>query len=297
MDDPGLSLRKAIASEKPLQVVGVINALAARLAESAGFRALYLSGAGIANAKFAIPDLGMTSLNDVVEEVERITAASSLPLLVDADTGWGSPLNVRRSFKSLSRAGAAGAHIEDQEEAKRCGHREGKQLVSSQYMVGRIKAALDGRENESFVVMARTDAIAVEGEKAALERALIYEAAGADAIFVEAVTQLEQYQRFSSALKIPILANITEFGKTPLFTSQQLSQVGVSIALYPLSAFRAMNAVALKVFTAIRQEGTQASVIELMQNRQDLYQCLHYETYENELDHYFRLMEREHGSS
>lgn len=295
--NPGLALRTAIQQEKPLQIPGVINAYAAKMAEQVGFRALYLSGAGVANANFALPDLGITSLNDVVADVEKITAASSLPLLVDADTGWGSPLNIRRSFKTLSRVGAAGAHIEDQQEAKRCGHRGDKHLVSESQMVGRIKAALDGRDNDDFVVIARTDAFAKEGEQGALQRALAYEAAGADAIFVEALTQLEQYRTFTQILKIPVLANMTEFGKTPLFTKEQLAEQNVSMILYPLSAFRAMNAAALQVFTAIRQTGTQSSVVNLMQNREDLYHNLDYEKFEQELEDYLQLMEKTHGSN
>jgi methylisocitrate lyase len=294
MEHPGLKFRQAIQQEKPLQLLGVINAYVARMAEMNGYRAIYLSGAGVANSKFALPDLGMTSLNDVVEEVEHITSACTLPLIVDADTGWGSPLNVRRSFKALSTAGAAGAHIEDQQEAKRCGHRDHKHLISTSEMVGRIKAALDGRNHDSFFVIARTDALAGEGEQKALERAIAYQHAGADAIFVEAITQLEQYQLFTKNLSIPVLANITEFGKTPLLTKQQLSDVGVGIILYPLSAFRAMNAAALKVLQTIRQEGTQQSVVSLMQNRQDLYHYLNYEKFENELEAYLELMEKKH---
>lgn len=296
MEHPGLKFRQAIQQEKPLQLLGVINAYVARMAELNGYRAIYLSGAGVANSKFALPDLGMTSLNDVVEEVEHITSACTLPLIVDADTGWGSPLNVRRSFKALSRAGAAGAHIEDQQEAKRCGHRDHKHLVSTNEMVTRIKAALDGRNHDSFVVMARTDAVAVEGEKKALERAIAYQNAGADAIFAEALTTLEQYELFTKNLNIPVLANMTEFGKTPLLTKQQLSDAGVSIILYPLSAFRAMNAAALKVLQTIRQEGTQQSVVNLMQSRQDLYHYLNYEKFEKELEAYLQLMESKHGN-
>ncbi len=296
-DHPGQRLRQAIIDEKPLQLPGVINPYAAKLAESVGFKALYLSGAGIANANFALPDLAMTSLNDVVTCVEHTANATPLPLLVDADTGWGSPLNVRRSFQLLSQAGAAGAHIEDQTESKRCGHRQGKQLISTHEMVAKIQAAKEGANHDSFVVMARTDAFAVEGEKGAIDRALAYQAAGADALFIEALTTLEQYAKFTKALKVPVLANITEFGKTPLFTKQELAGVGVSIILYPLSAFRAMNAAALKVFTAIRAQGTQQSVIELMQNRNELYHFLNYEKYEKELDSYFKIMEQENGDN
>lgn len=293
LNEPGQLLRKAIQTQKPLQIVGVIHAYAARLAESAGHKALYLSGAGVANSRLALPDLAMTSLDDVLAEVTKITQATNLPLLVDADTGWGSPLNIRRTFAMLSKAGAAGAHIEDQTEAKRCGHRDGKKLVSVDAMVGKIKAALDGRNTDVFVVMARTDAFAVEGLEGALNRALAYQAAGADAIFVEALSTLEQYQQFAQALQIPILANITEFGKTPLFSRESLAKVGVSMILYPLSAFRAMNQVALKVYEAILQQGTQQSVLPLMQTREELYQFLQYETYENALDEYNQLMERE----
>ncbi len=285
-DHKGQQLRQAIIDEKPLQLPGVINPYAAKLAQSVGFKALYLSGAGIANANFALPDLAMTSLNDVLMMVEQTVNATPLPLLVDADTGWGSPLNVARSFKLLSQAGAAGAHIEDQTEAKRCGHRQGKQIVSTQEMVAKIKAAKDGIVDDSFVVMARTDAFALEGEQGTLARALAYQEAGADAIFIEALTALEQYATFTKALKIPVLANMTEFGKTPLYTKQELASVGVSIILYPLSAFRAMNQAALTVFTAIRKEGTQKSVIDIMQDRNTLYQFLDYEKYEKEIDSY-----------
>lgn len=295
-DHPGHSLRQAIATEKPLQMVGVIHALAARMAEQVGFRALYLSGAGLANTQYALPDLGLTSLNDVLAAVSQIKEGSSLPLLVDVDTGWGNSLTIQRTFKLLSRAGAAGAHIEDQQDFKRCGHRAGKRLVSCQQMVGRIKAALDGREQESFMVMARTDALAQEGLAATLQRVQAYQAAGAEAIFLEAVTSLEHYQQFCQTLTIPVLANITEFGKTPLFTTQQLAQVGVQMVLYPLSAFRAMNAAALAVYNAIRQQGTQQSVVPLMQTRAELYQILHYEKFEQQLDEYWQSMGEENGS-
>lgn len=280
------SLLKLIHREKPLQIPGVINAFAARLAEHAGFKALYLSGAGVANANFALPDLGMTSVNDVVETVQKITASSSLPLLVDLDTGWGNPLNVRRAFRLISQAGASGAHIEDQNDFKRCGHREGKQLVKTQEMIQRIQAALEGRLHQDFMVMARTDALAIEEEAKVLERAYQYQEAGADALFLEAVTDLQQYQTFCNALTIPVLANMTEFGKTPLFTREQLSEVGVSMILYPLSAFRAMNAAALMVYKTIRQEGTQQSVVRYMQDRKDLYELLQYEKFEQELDNF-----------
>ncbi len=296
-DHPGQALRQAILDEKPLQIPGAINPFAAKLAQSTGFKALYLSGAGVANANFGLPDLAMTSLNDVLTCVEHMVNATNLPLLVDADTGWGSPLNVRRSFQLLSQAGAAGAHIEDQTEAKRCGHRQGKQLVSTQEMVAKIKAAKEGVNHDSFVVMARTDSFAAEGEKGALARALAYQAAGADALFIEALTTLEQYATFTKALNIPILANITEFGKTPLFTKQELASVNVAMILYPLSAFRAMNAAALNVFRTIRSEGTQKSVVDLMQTRDELYGFLNYEKYEKELDSYFKIMEQKNGDN
>jgi len=295
--EPGQLLRTAIQTHQPLQIVGVIHAYAARLAESVGHQALYLSGAGVANSRLALPDLAMTSLDDVITEVTKITQVTSLPLLVDADTGWGSPLNVRRTFAMLSGAGAAGAHIEDQTEAKRCGHRDGKKLVDIDTMVGKIKAALDGRTSNSFMVMARTDAFANDGMEGALMRAKAYQAAGADAIFVEALTTLEQYQQFCQAIQIPVLANITEFGKTPIFSKVALSKVGVSMILYPLSAFRAMNQAALKVYEAILQQGSQQSVIPLMQTREELYHYLQYEHYEQELDEYIQLMERADGSN
>jgi len=296
LPEPGQLLRTAIKTHKPLQIVGVIHAYAARLAESVGHQALYLSGAGVANSRLALPDLAMTSLDDVLTEVSKIVQVTRLPLLVDADTGWGSPLNVRRTFAMLSNAGAAGAHIEDQTEAKRCGHREGKKLVSIDNMVGKIKAAIDGRNADSFVVMARTDAFAVEGMEGALMRAKAYQGAGADAIFVEALTSLDQYQQFCQAIEIPVLANITEFGKTPLFSKEALAKVGVSMMLYPLSAFRAMNQAALKVYEAILK-GSQESVLPLMQTRDELYHYLQYEKYEQELDDYMQLMEREDGNN
>lgn len=273
-------LGAALKEWDPLPIVGVIHAYAARLAERVGHRAIYLSGAGVANAEFALPDLALTALPDVLDQVRKITDATALPLLVDADTGWGGPLAVERTFRLLSKAGAAGAHIEDQTESKRCGHRAGKQLVSVSQMKGRLKAALDGRIRADFMVMARTDAIAVEGEQAALERACAYEAAGADAIFVEAVTSLEQYRVFTQALTVPVLANMTEFGKTPLLTREQLKQVNVKMILYPLSAFRAMNAAALAVYQAILTQGSQQSLLDRMQTRQALYETLDYERLE-----------------
>jgi methylisocitrate lyase len=279
-------IKSLLAKTNPLPIVGVIHAYAAKLAEQAGHQAIYLSGAGVANAQFALPDLALTSLNDVLEQTTKITDATALPLLVDADTGWGSPLNVRRTFRLLSKAGASGAHIEDQTDSKRCGHREGKKLVSTDQMVGRLKAALDGRVREDFMVVARTDALAVEGEQAALARAIAYQEAGADALFVEAATSVEQYKIFTQALKVPVLANMTEFGKTPLMTQAQLKQANVSMILYPLSAFRAMNMAALKVYEVILKEGSQQSMLPAMQTREALYKILGYENFEEEINRY-----------
>jgi methylisocitrate lyase len=283
----GARLRAAMQQENPLQVVGAINAYAARLAQRQGFRALYLSGAGVANASFGLPDLGMTSLNDVCEDVRRITDAVDLPLLVDADTGWGAAFNIARTTRELARSGAGGMHIEDQVAAKRCGHRPGKELVSRQEMVDRIRAAVDGRTDDGFVVMARTDAHGVEGQQAAVDRAAAYVEAGADMIFAEALASLDEYRQFTSAVKVPVLANITEFGKTPLFTTKELASAGVRLVLYPLSAFRAMNKAALEVYGAIRQEGTQKRVVDLMQTRAELYEVLGYHEYERKLDELF----------
>jgi methylisocitrate lyase len=283
----GARLRAAVQQENPLQVVGAINAYAARLAQRQGFRALYLSGAGVANASFGLPDLGMTSLNDVCEDVRRITDASDLPLLVDADTGWGTAFNIARTCRELIRSGAAGMHIEDQVAAKRCGHRPGKELVSREEMVDRIRAAVDGRTDSQFVVMARTDAHAVEGQQAAVDRASAYVEAGADMIFAEALATLDEYRQFTAAVRVPVLANITEFGKTPLFATQELAAAGVKLVLYPLSAFRAMSKAALAVYGAIRREGTQKSVLDLMQTRAELYEVLGYHEYEQKLDELF----------
>jgi len=257
-----------------LQVVGVINAYAAILAAKTAFRALYLSGAGVANASYGVPDIGITQLKDVLIDVRRITAAMELPLLVDADTGWGNPA---RTVREMIKAGAAGIHIEDQVEAKRCGHLAGKQLVSTKEMVKRLKAASAGRTDPSFVIMARTDAAASEGLEGAVARACAYRDAGADMIFAEALTSLEQYRKFTAAVRLPVLANVTEFGKTPLFTTQELASAGIRLALYPLSAFRAMNAAALKVYRALRNDGTQKDVIPLMQTRTELYEFLGYD--------------------
>jgi len=283
----GARLRDAVAAERPLQVVGAINAYAAKLAERAGFRAIYLSGAGVANASFGLPDLGITSLNDVCEDVRRICNATELPLLVDADTGWGAAFNIVRTVKDLCRAGAAGCHLEDQVQTKRCGHRPGKALVAPGEMCDRIKAAVDGRPDEAFVVMARTDAHAVEGQQAALERALAYVEAGADMIFAEALATLAEYREFTARVRVPVLANITEFGKTPLFTVEELGGAGVGLVLYPLSAFRAMAKAAEDVYDTLRAEGTQRSVIDRMQTRAELYEVLGYHAYEQKLDELF----------
>jgi methylisocitrate lyase len=284
---PGARFRAALVEEKPLQVVGVINAYAARLAEKSGFRALYLSGGGVAAASLGVPDLGITTLEDVLIDVRRITATTNLPLLVDVDTGFGSALNIARTVKSLIREGAAALHIEDQVQAKRCGHRPGKELVSADEMCDRLKAAVDARSDPDFVIMARTDALAGEGLPAALARAKAYVSAGADMIFAEAVVDLPVYAQFAQATGVPILGNITEFGQTPLFTREELGGSGVSLILYPLSAFRAMSAAALKVYQTIRSEGTQRGVIDSMQSRTDLYDVLNYYAFEQKLDELF----------
>jgi len=284
----GANLRAAIKSEKPLQVVGAINAYHARLAEASGFRAIYLSGGGVAAGSLGVPDLGISGLDDVLTDVRRITDACALPLLVDVDTGFGSSaFNIARTVKSLVKFGAAGMHIEDQVGAKRCGHRPGKQIVAPDEMVDRIKAAVDARPDEGFVIMARTDALAAEGLDQTLARAASCVQAGADAIFPEAVSDLATYRKFADAVGVPVLANITEFGATPLFTLEELRSANVAIALYPLSAFRAMNAAALKVYAALRQEGTQKSVLSTMQTREDLYRYLDYHAYEETLDRIF----------
>jgi len=285
---PGAKFRAAMKAEKPLQCVGAINAYHARLAERTGYRSIYLSGGGVAAGSLGLPDLGISNLDDVLTDIRRITDVCSLPLLVDIDTGFGaSAFNVARTVKSLIKSGAAAMHIEDQVGAKRCGHRPGKELVSQQEMVDRIKAAVDARTDPDFVVMALTDALAVEGLERAIERAVACVEAGADALFPEAVTELSMYRKFADAVKVPILANITEFGATPLFTLEELRSAHVAIALYPLSAFRAMNAAALKVYNAIRKEGTQKNVVDLMQTRADLYDYLDYHSYENKLDQLF----------
>jgi methylisocitrate lyase len=283
----GEGFRAALRAEKPLQVAGAINAYTARLAEATGFRALYLSGGGVAANSLGMPDLGISTMEDVLTDVRRITDASSLPLLVDIDTGWGGAFNIARTIRSMIKAGAAAVHIEDQVGAKRCGHRPGKELVPAAEMVDRIKAAVDARTDENFVLMARTDALANEGLAAAIERAQAYVAAGADMIFAEAVTELSQYTEFRAAVGVPILANITEFGQTPLFTRDELTAAGVDIILYCCGAYRAMNAAALKVYEAIRGEGTQKNVVGLMQSRADLYKYLDYHAYEKKLDELF----------
>jgi methylisocitrate lyase len=284
---PGRNLRDALDAERPLQVAGTINAYSALLAEECGFRALYLSGAGVANASFGLPDLGMTSLNDVCEDARRICGATDLPLLVDADTGFGAAFTIARATRELIRAGAAGMHLEDQVQAKRCGHRPGKELVAADEMADRIRAAVDARSDAGFVVMARTDAHAVEGQQAAIERARRYVEAGADMIFPEALTTLDEYREFTRSVTVPVLANITEFGRTPLFTAAELREAGVRLVLYPLSAFRAMSRAALAVYGAIRREGTQSSVVAGMQTRDELYEVLGYHDYERKLDELF----------
>jgi len=285
----GARLRAALEAERPLQVVGTVNAYAALLAERAGFRAIYLSGAGVANASFGLPDLGVTTLNDVCEDVRRISAACQVPLLVDADTGFGSAFNIARTCRELIRAGAAGMHLEDQVAAKRCGHRPGKALVPAAEMVDRIRAAVDARSDAAFVVMARTDAHAVEGQAAALERAAAYVAAGADMIFAEALRTLDEFRQFATATTVPVLANITEFGQTPLFSSAELGAAGIRLVLYPLSAFRAAARAELTVYGAIRAQGTQERVLDLMQTRAELYQVLGYHEYEKKLDQLFGI--------
>ena len=284
---PGQRLRQAIDQERPLQVAGTVNAYSALLAARAGFRSLYLSGAGVANASFGLPDLGITSLNDVCEDARRIAGACELPLLVDADTGWGAAFSIARTTRELIRAGAAGMHLEDQVQAKRCGHRPGKALVGADEMADRVRAAVDARSDAGFVIMARTDAHAVEGQRAAIDRAAAYVEAGADMIFAEALATLDEYREFTRALPVPVLANITEFGRTPLFTTGELGEAGVRLVLYPLSAFRAMSQAALAVYAAIRRDGGQRAVIDRMQTRAELYEVLGYQAYEQKLDELF----------
>lgn len=285
---PGALFRKAVAEESPLQVIGAINANHALLAKRAGFRAIYLSGGGVAAGSLGLPDLGISNLDDVLTDVRRITDVCDLPLLVDADTGFGaSAFNVARTVRSMIKFGAAAIHIEDQVGAKRCGHRPNKEIVSKQEMVDRIKAAVDARTDENFVIMARTDALAVEGLESALERAIACVEAGADMIFPEAITELAMYRQFAAAVKVPVLANITEFGATPLFTLDELRSADVGLALYPLSAFRAMNKAAENVYQAVRRDGTQKNVVDTMQTRLELYDRINYHQFEQHLDSLF----------
>jgi methylisocitrate lyase len=286
-DSPGARFRLAVSEEKPLQVAGTIHAYTARLAQATGFRAIYLSGGGVAANSLGIPDLGISTMEDVLIDVRRITDVVDLPLLVDIDTGWGGAFNIARTIRSMIKAGAAAIHIEDQVGAKRCGHRPGKELVPAEEMVDRIKAAVDARTDAKFVLMARTDALANEGLAAAISRAQAYVAAGADMIFAEAITELPMYKQFRAAVGVPILANITEFGQTPLFTRDELASADVDIVLYCCGAYRAMNAAALKVYETIRADGTQKSALPLMQSRADLYKYLDYHAYEQKLDMLF----------
>lgn len=283
----GARFRAALAAERPLQVVGTINAYTARMAKDAGHKAIYLSGGGVAANSLGIPDLGISTMDDVLTDIRRITDACDLPLLVDADTGWGGAFNIARTVRSFIKFGAAGLHIEDQVAAKRCGHRPNKEIVSKEEMVDRVKAAVDARTDEKFVIMARTDAIASEGMDKAIERALACVEAGADMIFPEAVRTLDEYKRFKDAVKVPILANITEFGKTPLFTCDELASAGVDIQLLCCGAYRAMNKAALNFYTAVRRDGTQKNVVETMQTRDELYEHLDYHRYEQKLDELF----------
>ncbi|MBT7246018.1 MAG: methylisocitrate lyase [Proteobacteria bacterium] len=287
MGSTGKEFRKLVAEHPPLQVVGTINAYTAMMAKRIGHQAIYLSGGGVANASYGLPDLGMTSLDNVIEDVTRITAACDLPLLVDADTGWGGAFNISRTTRGMIRAGAAGMHIEDQVSQKRCGHRPNKAIVSSAEMVDRIKAAVDARTDESFVIMARTDALASEGLEEALDRSNSFAEAGADMIFAEAVTTLEQYETFCKNLDVPILANITEFGATPIFNLEELAAVGVGLILYPLSAFRAMNKAAENVYKSLLADGNAKKVLDTMQTRSELYDYLNYHDFEQKLDELF----------
>jgi|TARA_B110000037_G_scaffold197770_1_gene236147 methylisocitrate lyase len=284
---PGARFRKALEESNPLQVVGAINAYCAMLAKDSGHKAIYLSGGGVANASYGIPDLGITSLNDVIHDVERICGATDLPLLVDIDTGWGGAFNIARTIKNMERAGAAAVHIEDQVSQKRCGHRPNKAIVSKAEMADRVKAAVDARTDSDFVIMARTDALAVEGMDSAIERAVACVEAGADAIFPEAMLELDQYRQFVEAVKVPVLANITEFGATPLFNCSELAENGVAMVLYPLSAFRAMSKAALDVYQTIAINGDQKACVEKMQSRTELYEVLGYHVYEQKLDALF----------
>lgn len=287
INSAGKRFKDALKEQNPLQILGVINAYSAIQAQKVGAKALYLSGAGVANASYGLPDIGMTMLEDVCIDIRRITGRSNLPLLVDADTGWGGAFNIARTVKEMTNAGAAGFHIEDQVAQKRCGHRPNKEIVSIEEMCDRIKAAVDAKSDPDFVIMARTDAHASEGQAASLKRAHAYVEAGADMIFAEAIHTLKEYEDFTSDIKVPVLANITEFGSTPMFTVEELASVGIDMVLYPLSGFRAMNKAALAVFEAILKEGTQSSTLDIMQTRMELYDMLDYHSYEAKLDALF----------
>lgn len=285
---PGLLFKKAIEAERPLQVIGAINAYHAKLAEKTGYKAIYLSGGGVAAGSLGVPDLGISTLEDVLIDIRRITDSSSLPLLVDVDTGFGGAFNIARTIRSVEKSGAAAVHIEDQIQAKRCGHRPNKSIVSQNEMVDRIKSAVDAKNDENFVIMARTDALAVEGLQSAIDRACACVEAGADMIFPEAINDLDTYKKFTKSVDVPVLANITEFGATPLFSLDELNSVGIAIALYPLSAFRAMNKAALNIYRGLREEGTQKNLVEQMQTREELYEFLDYHEYEKKLDQLFK---------
>ena len=285
---PGLLFKKAIEEERPLQVIGAINAYHAKLAEKTGYKAIYLSGGGVAAGSLGVPDLGISTLEDVLIDIRRITDSTSLPLLVDVDTGFGGAFNIARTIRSVEKSGAAAVHIEDQIQAKRCGHRPNKSIVSQNEMVDRIKSAVDAKNDENFVIMARTDALAVEGLQSAIDRACACVEAGADMIFPEAINDLDTYKKFTKSLDVPVLANITEFGATPLFSLDELDSVGIAIALYPLSAFRAMNKAALNIYKGLREEGTQKNLVEQMQTREELYEFLDYHKYEKKLDRLFK---------
>ena len=285
---PGLLFKKAIEAERPLQVIGAINAYHAKLAEKTGYKAIYLSGGGVAAGSLGVPDLGISTLEDVLIDIRRITDSTSLPLLVDVDTGFGGALNIARTIRSVEKSGAAAVHIEDQIQAKRCGHRPNKSIVSQNEMVDRIKSAVDAKNDENFVIMARTDALAVEGLQSAIDRACACVEAGADMIFPEAINDLDTYKKFTKSVDVPVLANITEFGATPLFSLDELNSVGIAIALYPLSAFRAMNKAALNIYKGLREEGTQKNLVEQMQTREELYEFLDYHEYEKKLDQLFK---------
>jgi len=287
MQSPGARFRAAVAAEKPLQVIGAINAYHAKLAERTGYRALYVSGGGVAAGSLGLPDLGISTLDDVLTDVRRITDATELPVLVDIDTGFGGAFNIARTVKAMIKAGAAAVHIEDQVQAKRCGHRPGKAIVTQAEMVDRVKAAVDAKTDPDFVIMARTDALAVEGLQSAIDRACACVEAGAEMIFPEAITELAMYRQFAHAVQVPVLANITEFGATPLFSVDELRGADVSLVLYPLSAFRAMNQAALKVYQAVRRDGSQQNVVDLMQSRMELYDYLGYHEFEQKLDELF----------